>query len=627
MKLPMPLTGDGLRMTTQTQFNGFQMLSTEGGICDMENMTSDYWPEMASRPKRKILRHVNDPRGFTPVGDDFIFASGRDLFWQDMYWQGVLENVPVHDFVWLGDWLTVWPEGSVFDFQDRQALGTFGQLQAELTRSGVRFLSSRAPDGISDEGNCIALGDLGPGIDEEMFPFREGDAVTISGCAAQEKNNQTVIIRKILLTQVGPHSTYCNLYTLDGGVFLDPRRAWMADGTYVSGTAFTFTLPYFPPVQYTFTATETIAAGDFLILDETAQKVILPGGTKVSYTTGVTGTAVEFTEGIAPVTEAGEITLTRAVPEMDFVFEHGNRLWGAKGDTIYASKLGDPFNWNVFDGIASDSWSVEAGTAGDFTAGISYGGYPRFFKEDQIFTVYGETPDTFSLQRQDQMGAAAGSGRSPVVINSALYYMSWQGPCVYAGGAPRLIADAFGVKRYRNGLSGTDGVKWYLALEDEDGQKHLFVYDTEKRFWVREDDLRPVGFAYKKGDVYALGTDGDLRILGRPLNAPADAADEGDVEWMAEFGDITSHVPNRKRANRILLRVEMEEKTGLRLLIKYDSEERWREVGRVSARKKRSAVVPVIPRRLDHFKLRIEGTGACRISSLSIEAAGGSTRR
>ena len=86
------------------------------------------------------------------------------------------------------------------------------------------------------------------------------------------------------------------------------------------------------------------------------------------------------------------VTVKRAVPDMDFLCENENRLWGCKGDTIYACKLGDIFNWNVFDGVATDSYAADVASTGDFTACASYLGYPCFFKEEHIYKVYGDRP-------------------------------------------------------------------------------------------------------------------------------------------------------------------------------------------------------------------------------------------
>ena len=89
-------------------------------------------------------------------------------------------------------------------------------------------------------------------------------------------------------------------------------------------------------------------------------------------------------------TEPGPITIARTLPDMDFICVNDNRLWGCKGDSIYCSKLGDPKNFNVFDGLGTDSFQVDAGSAGDFTACASFLGYPCFFKADRIYKMYGD---------------------------------------------------------------------------------------------------------------------------------------------------------------------------------------------------------------------------------------------
>ena len=96
-------------------------------------------------------------------------------------------------------------------------------------------------------------------------------------------------------------------------------------------------------------------------------------------------------DGVTPYTETGELSVSRTVPDLLFVCENENRLWGCDKTTINASKLGDIFNWNVYDGLATDSYSVDTGSAGSFTACISYLGYPIFFKEDHIYKAVSYT--------------------------------------------------------------------------------------------------------------------------------------------------------------------------------------------------------------------------------------------
>ena len=95
--------------------------------------------------------------------------------------------------------------------------------------------------------------------------------------------------------------------------------------------------------------------------------------------------------------EPGAVTLKRQVPDMDYLCVNENRLWGCKGKTIFASKLGDPFNFYVFDGLPTDSWSVDDLSEGDFTGCATYLGFPIFFKERSIAKVYGTHPSNYQL--------------------------------------------------------------------------------------------------------------------------------------------------------------------------------------------------------------------------------------
>ena len=96
----------------------------------------------------------------------------------------------------------------------------------------------------------------------------------------------------------------------------------------------------------------------------------------------VDGDELRFYENSFVIGESGDseaaLTIKREAPEMDFLCENENRLWGCKGDTIFSSKLGDPFNWNCFDGLATDSYAVDVGSEGDFTGAVSYLGYAVF---------------------------------------------------------------------------------------------------------------------------------------------------------------------------------------------------------------------------------------------------------
>ena len=193
-----------------------------------------------------------------------------------------------------------------------------------------------------------------------------------------------------------------------------------------------------------------------------------------------------FTIGDGGDTESA-LELKREMPEMDFICENENRLWGCKGDSIYASKLGDPFNWNVFDGVATDSFAVDVGSAGDFTACCSYLGYPCMFKEQNIYKVYGDRPSNYQVMGSASLGVEAGSHGSLAIAGEVLFYLSRAGIAAYSGGIPQSISAPFGTERYMDAVGGSDGIKYYVSMKDVSGVWTLFVYDTRTGLWHKED--------------------------------------------------------------------------------------------------------------------------------------------
>lgn len=321
--------------------------------------------------------------------------------------------------------------------------------------------------------------------------------------------------------------------------------------------------------------------------------------------------------------EEAALTVTRAMPETDFLFSNENRLWGCKGDEIYASKLGDPFNWNVFDGLSTDSYAVSVGSAGDFTAGCSYKGYPCFFKEENIYKVYGDKPSNFQVMGSASLGVEQGSGRSPAIAGETLFYLSRTGIVSYSGGMPVSVNNAFGTNRYSEAVGGSDGVKYYVSMKDAGGIWQLFVYDTQRGMWHREDEREILGFAWDN-ELYMLDAEGRVWLWGSARSVPEGAQIEEPLYSMAEFGDFVDSDPNVKGTSKLQLRIELEAGAEVRVYVQFDSSGKWEKKGELKTTKKRSFILPVIPRRADHMRLKLEGVGQWRLYSLVREAYSGS---
>lgn len=207
-----------------------------------------------------------------------------------------------------------------------------------------------------------------------------------------------------------------------------------------------------------------------------------------------------------PDTES-EITIAREVPDLDYVIEHENRVWGVKGNDVYASKLGDPTNWNVFDGLVSDSYATSVGTKGVITALTKHSGYLVLMKENYIHKLFGNKPANFQITETEAHGVQEGCYYSTVIINEVLYYKSRIGAMRYDGSMPVLISEKFGNRTFNNAVGGTDGKKYYLSMTDaETLESPLFVYDTYKGLWHIEDNFKAVGLASVKGVMWGIGT-------------------------------------------------------------------------------------------------------------------------
>lgn len=340
----------------------------------------------------------------------------------------------------------------------------------------------------------------------------------------------------------------------------------------------------------------------------------------------IDGDYMRFYENTFTIDEGGDtetITITREIPEMDFMCENENRLWGCKGDTVYASKLGDPFNWNVFDGLSTDSYAVDVGSAGDFTGCCSYLGYPCFFKEEHIYKVYGDKPSNFQLMGSASLGVEEGSYRSFGNAGEILFYLSRAGIVAYSGGTPQSMASAFGTDRYRYAVGGSDGTRYYVSMEDTQGKYTLFVYDTRYNTWHKEDGLQVLAFGWQE-ELYFLDSEGRLWLSGNARTVPEGAAKEDPVHAVAEFGDFVEENPNKKGTSKLQVRMELEEGASVTISMQFDSDGVWRPVKTLTANCKRSYYLPIIPRRSDHFRIRFEGTGQWRVYSLTRESYSGS---
>lgn len=325
-----------------------------------------------------------------------------------------------------------------------------------------------------------------------------------------------------------------------------------------------------------------------------------------------------------------DVTVSRSVPEMDFVIESENRLWGCRYglnaggqivNELYASALGDFKNWNRFQGLSTDSYRVSLGSDGRFTGAVCHLGYPLFFKSDCLHKIYGSSPATYRLQTTACRGVEAGSHRSLAIVGETLFYKSASGVCAFDGSLPRDISPQLGKTGYSRAVAAALGSKYYISMLDDHKVGCLFVYDTARGMWHREDDFYPEAMCENRGNLYAVESGGGRIITlagsdGEPI--------EKKVSWYAVTGPIGGGQPDTRYLAALQVRLSMEEGSRVCFYLRYDSRGSWEHAGTLVGTGLGSFSVPIRPRRCDHLHLKIAGSGgACVYAITRSMAAGG----
>ncbi len=572
MQLPSMVNRDNIRKTVQTVFGGYNHTNAcaEGELYDMTNMSSDEYPLLSPRRPRVLVQTLEKPNGLF-AKDGLLLVDGTDL-----YYQGVLRGYVADSrktFAAMG--------GRIIILPDKMMLNT------TYERMGVYADLAALQAGITSPAKYDAYG-VGGGVPYRIYVW-DGSAWVDNGLELDNLEK----------TWAGGSLTF-----RDGEIYGEDAEA------------------------NTIYAEDVNWADYFRVGDAVAISgcTVHPDNNKTPIIREIDGANLRFSElsftlgSGTTYTESGALKVARTIPDLDYICECKNRLWGCKDNTVYASKLGDPFNWNAFEGLATDSFFVDVGSAGKFTGCIGYQGYPLFFKENMLHEVYGSKPSNFQVQDTGDLGVAEGSSRSLAIAGEVLYYLSRAGMMAYSGGLPAQIGQGFGPARFHGAVAGSDGLKYYVSMADITS-RHLFAFDTAKGIWHREDGLQVLDFGYVGRNLYALSADGKLWALGRPVDVAGTA--ETSVESLAEFGDFYNSSPDKKGVVKLQFRIDMEAGASIRLFINYDGGA-WLPVRTLTATEKRSYYLPVPLKRVDHYRLKIEGTGMYQIYSLAREVSAGS---
>ena len=541
---------------------------------DMKNMSSDGYPLLQSRARRGVVRQMETPQGIL-AKDAMAWADGGKLYYNGAEIMGLTLTEGEKQLVSMGAYLLIWPDKKYLNTKD---LTDFGGLEASYASSGTVTYLLCGADG-SPLSKVSATKPEEPKGGEYWIDTTQTPHSLMMWSESSEM-------------WIGVATVYTKIQAVGIG-----KPFQEGDGVEISGAAY---------------------GGDSDVVQAQFEEL---NGTKIIYAKDEDYIVVVGLIDLTYEQTEGTVTVKRAVPDMDYVCEAQNRIWGCKYgmvdgkavNELYCCALGDFKNWNRFLGIATDAWAASVGSDGAWTGAANYLGYPTFFKENVIHRIAISSAGAHQMTETVGRGVQNGSGKSLCVVNEVLYYKAREGVCAYDGSFPSAVGEALGDVRYHNAVGGGCGGKYYLSMRDGADAWHMFCYDTAKGLWHREDDLHALCFTQMDGELYAIDAETkQLLALHGSQGTPETA-----VKWAAETGLIGYTTVEQKYVSRFNLRMLLPRGSRADMYIQYDSDGVWHHCGHMEGVGTKSFLLPVRPRRCDHFRLRIEGEGEVRVYSFA----------
>ena len=553
-----------------------RMKVRDGAMNSTKNLTTERYPLLATRKKRGLVSALTAPGGLIEK-DALAYVDNGKLFYNGAETALTGLSAGEKQLVSMGAYICIFPDKLYYNTENPLDYGSMEASYTSSAGSSVAFAPCHA-DGTLYEHVQVGATEPSSSSVDLWISTAGGTSVAMSWSASYGG-------------WVELDTVYTRISFASQGAI--PALFAEGDGVTIAGTEGTAEVCNGEKILYAVGGAEGIEA-DWVVV------------------VGLLG---------ASVTQTSSVTITRTVPTMDFVCEAQNRLWGCfygnsggqNINEIYCCALGDFKNWNQFRGLSTDSWAASVGSDGQWTGAVNYLGSPVFFKEGRIHQVGISAVGAHTIQETVCRGVQKGSHKSLIVVNETLYYKSRVDVCAWQGGFPVGVSDALGDGKYYDAAAGAFGGRYFLSMRDGGNVWSLFVYDADKGLWCREDALHVLQFAKVDDELYAIDADENkLLALNGTQGAP-----EVSLSWEAVTGVIGYEYPDRKYISRFDIRLRMDGNAGAAVFIEYDSNGVWIDSGIIARSGLGTVMLPIRPRRCDHLKIKIAGTGAAEILSIA----------
>lgn len=654
-----------------------RLITEENTFSAMQNMSSRFFPAIATREARGTAqRTISSPHGLYHKNGLF-WVSGTQCYYNGNAISGMTVTEGDKQIVGMGAYIVVFPDKKIYNTSTGEVTSvdatynqsgtiTFAELSKDsafvkITAAGIDDVL-RQYDGVTFEGvgDAAFLVDGKPAT--KVISEIGDDYIVVAGVIQNGFTGKVSMLAdsgstKIIATGIQENFSPLDVLKVVG--CKDDALNFENKAVTAKGTDYVIVNTAFPAKSYTQSSTATFSAyyegssltriyaedmgnmfsegdkvtiagctnasynGSFVVRAAGTNYILVDGALAASFTqsSGLTINRTSFEQTGVTVkrtsfTRASGVTIKRTSQDFDFVCEHENRLWACNSSNheVYACKLGDPTNWNCYEGIATDSYTVTIGSDGDFTACCSYMGQVLFFKEQTIHILYGNKPSNYQLSEMHMPGVREGSAASLCVADQVLYYIGRRGVYRFTGASPEKASDQI-LSELSEGVAGSQDGRLYLSCL-KDGARALLVYDQRYQTWYQEDPVQFRFTAFGDGKLYYIDGDNALRtITGNSTDL---------IEWNIESGDLRESMLDTKWISKARFSLWMDAGAEANVFFRFDEDPIWHRAGTVHSVTAKTYNIPIVPQRCSRFRWKMEGKGQVKLLAMGITVEGGS---
>jgi hypothetical protein len=589
------LTPGNQQVLMTSAFHGYNHneMIQDGEMYDMQNLSDMDYPVLSPRKKRGITSYDIEGAQSVPLcgihgRDQLVMIRGADVFYNFTEVTGLHGTIDAtklpKKIVSFGAYVLILPDKKYFNTVHLSDCGSIDRLWSD-SGSNISLIMCR-----------------GDGTDYDMTQ------ITVSSSAPANPTNG-----KLWMDQSGDVDVL-RQYTSSTEEWLEVATTFVK----ISGNGIGANLKEYDVVEISGLEAPNSASSRVKkqVQDLNNSMIVYFRGEGYIVVAGLLSSSIAAAKS---QTVRADLTM----PEMDYLCESNNRLWGCKYgwengqvvNEIRASALGDFRNWKRFMGLSTDSYTASIGTDGVWTGCAVQRGYPVFFKENVIHKVSGSMPSSFSVNTIVARGVQDGSWRSVCVVNEAIYYKSRSDVMMFDGSMPVSVSEQLGNILYSDARAGALKNKYYISMKDTNGHWRLFNYDTEHRTWHKEDSTRALGFGRVDDELFYIDENANTLVAVNGTQGEI----ENDFAWAAEFDlyGAGQGIRNSKYISMFKIRMYLDPDAEMTLWIKYDDDAMYRRQGTRKGNSMKTFILPVVPRRCDHLRFKITGRGDVRIYSIS----------